>query len=604
MFGVRQAAGPLPRVAAAPAPPSRFTGLRRLAGRVPRSVALALLAFAIYLTVFITVYGLPFAEHPGVPLIRAYWTDPNFYVWSLRWWPYAVTHGLNPLYSAQIGAPHGYSLAWAATTPTVALAMWPVTAAFGVIVAYNVMLLVIPPVSALCAFIAARHLTKKFWPALLAGAVYGFSDFVLLHDWQGQPNLTLIALFPLMVYLMLRWWEGTLRTAWFILWLALVMAVQFYTFSEFFVDMTVVWAGGLVIGFLVAGRKGRPKVARLALHTAIAYAGAIALAAPYLYVMLRHYAGSTLTRQNAAYDLYLNRLIVPWSNRVFGIGPLVRLSDSLGRRSIENYVGLPLILVAVALAVFAWRSGLARLLLFVFVFVIALAAGPQLIVGTQPVATLPWGKLWNLPVVRSAEPSRFIVFAILALSIALALWLATPSKNRLRMAARWALGLLAVAAVLADGPTAYRAVDPLPFGFHPPATMRPVHRLPPFLTDGLYRQYLRPGEIVAVITYRGNAAMLFQADTNFYFRIDGGYINASLTPVDATPPQVEAMNDPNPGHIRQFKSYVKKEHVGAILVERNWAQPWMLTSFARAGLHGTSVGGVIVYPTGSGTSKG
>lgn len=588
-------AGLLPRAAVALASPP--TRLRWLTDRVRGPVAQALIAFAAYLTAFISVYGLPFARQLTVPLMRAYWTDPNFYVWSLRWWPYAITHGLDPLYSAQIGAPHGYSLAWAATTPTVGLALWPVTAAFGVIVAYNVTLLVIPPVAALCAFIAARRLTGKFWPALLAGAVYGFSDFVLLHNWQGQPNLTMVALFPLMLYLVVRWWDGTLRPAWFVGWLALLMALQFYTFSEFFVDMTVMWVGGLVIGFLIAGRTARGKVARLAGHTAIAYAGALALAAPYLSVMLRQYAGATLTRQNEAYDLYLNRLILPWSDRLFGIGPLVQLSDDLGRRSIENYVGLPLILVAVALAVCAWRSRLARLPLAGVVFAIALAVGPQVVIGTRPVVTLPWGSLWNLPILRSAEPSRLIVFATLALSVALALWLAAPSKSRLCGAARWGLGLLAVAAVLADGPTAYRAVDPLPLGFHPPAAMRPVHRLPPFFTDGLYQRYLRPGEIVVFITYRGNAAMLFQADTDFYFRIDGGYINASLTPIDATPPQVEAMNDPTPAHIRRFKGYVAEQHVGAILVERDWAEPWMLTSFARAGLHGTLAGGMIVYPT-------
>ena len=39
--------------------------------------------------------------------------------------------GLNPLYSHQIGAAAGYNLAWATTSPSVALLMWPVTAAFG-----------------------------------------------------------------------------------------------------------------------------------------------------------------------------------------------------------------------------------------------------------------------------------------------------------------------------------------------------------------------------------------------------------------------------------------------------------------------------------------
>jgi hypothetical protein len=78
----------------------------------------------------------------------------------MRWWPYAVSHWTNPLFSNQIGAPHGYELAWASTTPSVDLLMWPVTSGFGVLVSYNVMLLLVPPVSAWAAFIAARRVNR------------------------------------------------------------------------------------------------------------------------------------------------------------------------------------------------------------------------------------------------------------------------------------------------------------------------------------------------------------------------------------------------------------------------------------------------------------
>ena len=231
-----------------------------------------------------------------MPNLRQYWTDPQFYVWSLRWWPYAVSHGINPLFSHQIGAPQGYDLAWASTTPSVDLLMWPVTAAFGVLVAYNVVLLALPPVSAWAAFVAARRLTGRFWAALLAGAVYGFSPFELIHNWQGQPNLTVIVLFPLMVYLVLRWWEGSLGRIAFVGWLTVLMAV----------GVLYVQRGLRRHDRGVGGRPpDRPRgrgpdpagqVARLAGLTAIAYAGSLVLAAPYLIYALRHYQGA-LTRQ-------------------------------------------------------------------------------------------------------------------------------------------------------------------------------------------------------------------------------------------------------------------------------------------------------------------
>jgi len=114
-----------------------------------------------------------------------------------------------------------------------------------------------------------------------------------------------------------------------------------------------------------------------------------------------------------------------------------------------------------------------------------------------------------------------------------------------------------------------------------PATARPVNQLPAFITQGLYRQYLRPGEIVVVFTARGNAGMLFQAAANFYFRIAGGYINASLTPVDAVPHQLTLVAHPSKGADRVFEAYLRSAGVGAILVagvgvpvDTQLEQPW------------------------------
>jgi hypothetical protein len=42
---------------------------------------------------------------------------------------------------------------------------------------------------------------------------------------------------------------------------------------------------------------------------------------------------------------------------------------------------------------------------------------------------------------------------------------------------------------------------------------------------------------------------------------------------------------------------VRQAHIGAVIVEQAWAEPWM-SVFGRIGLPGTSVGGVIVYLTG------
>jgi hypothetical protein len=208
---------------------------------------------------------------------------------------------------------------------------------------------------------------------------------------------------------------------------------------------------------------------------------------------------------------------------------------------------------------------------------------------------LPWAGLWQLPIARSAEPSRFIVFAFLILAMALALWLVAPARGTLAKGARWCLGLAAVAAIITDTPTAYQAVNPVPDGYKPPAAMRPANQLPAFLTQGMYRRYLRPGEIVVVLTHRGNAGMLFQADANFYFRIAGGFINASLTPVNAIPHALTLVAHPNETANDMLEAYLRSAGVGAILVEQAWEDTWM-RNLGNFGLHGSSAGGVTVYP--------
>ena len=582
-----------PHTAVSPIAASR-AAVSRLRAHAPGPALQGLIALAIYLAVYIAWFALPLINNLNVSVVGQNQVDPNFYVWAWRWWPYAVSHWINPLYSAQIGAPGGYNLAWTTTSPPVALLLWPVTAAFGPATSFNLTLLLAPPVSGWAAFIVARRLTGRFLPALLGGAVYGFCIYELQHSVSGQPNLVVNALLPLLVYLVLLWWDGTLGRTGFVIWMTVAMALEFYIFIEAFAELTVLWVAVLIIGFAVAGRDARRKVARLAGLTGIAYAGSLVLAAPYLIYALTHNP-NTLTRQLPIYSLDLAGLIVPRPDRVFGLKSLgAWASHTLSHYSLSAYVGIPLLVILLGLAIFAWRSRVTRLVVITFVVIIAFAVGPNLLVGGNQVVALPWGSLWNLPIARSAEPSRFILFGYLVLAIALALWLAAPVRNRLLRAARWVLGLLAIAAIFANLVTFYSVVVPAPPAHVPIASMRPVNELPSFITDGLYQRYLSPGEIVVVVSDRGNAGMLFQASSGFYFRIAGGFVNASMSRVSALPRPVELLTHPNHDRAKAFDAYVRVAGVGAIIVEQAWAEPWTKV-FDHLGLPKTSVGGVIVY---------
>src|SRR5258708_6286891 len=174
----------------------RFANRARVAS--PRSQGV--LALAVYLAVWVIGGVLPLVRHPAWPQLDQSSMDPNFYTWSMRWWPYAIAHGLNPLHTAQIGAPAGYGLAWVTTIPPLALLLSPITEAIGPVVSFNLLMVVSLPVTAWAAFLLCRRLTGLFWPALFGGAVYGFSDYEISHAGAGQPNLIFILLLPLIAY--------------------------------------------------------------------------------------------------------------------------------------------------------------------------------------------------------------------------------------------------------------------------------------------------------------------------------------------------------------------------------------------------------------------
>jgi hypothetical protein len=539
-----------------------------------------LAALIIYLAIWIITETFPLLAHPGRPQLDQLSTDPNFYVWSLRWWPYAVAHGLNPLYSTLIGAPAGYGLAWVTSIPPLALLAFPVTELAGPVVTFNLLVIVAIPLSGWAAFVVCRRLTGRFWASLAGGAVYGFSAYEMNHIFSGQLNLAFAPLLPLMAYLMLAWWDRSIGSRTFVPLLALAMAVQFYLFLETFADMTGVLVLGLAVGYLLADRPDRKLVAGLSLRVGIAYAIAIVLAGPYLKYALSHQPAGFSSRPDSA-SLKLASLVVPWSSQTFGLGWLARAAAPLAGPDLDGYVSIPVLAIAVALCAVAWRRRMTRYLIVIVVLLILLALGPTLHIDSfHAVVRLPWGRVWSLPIARSAYPVRLMVFVFLALAVMTALWLAGPSK---RWWARWPLALLAAAAIVANTP---------------PLALQDQSGFPAFITTGEYRQYLSPGETVVALSERGNVALLWQAQTDFYPKVAGGFINKAITGYDGVPFPVAqlARRGLTKRDVQRFHSYLTTAKVGAILVEENEAGSWPAI-FTRLGLHGQAVGGVIVYKT-------
>jgi hypothetical protein len=548
---------------------------------VPQAVWQGAVALGCFLVVWIIGYAMPLVLHARTVQLNQTSQDPNFYTWSLRWWPYAIAHGTNPFYTMQVGAPRGFNLAWTTTVPPLAVLASPITLLLGAVASFNLLVVLAPPVSAWAAFIACRRLTGKFWGALLAGACYGFSAYEINHTAAGQLNLTWNVLPPLMVYLVVLWRDGKLKPPWFVGLMGLLFLTQLFMFLETFFELTVLLAIGLPLAYALAGRSARATIFRLGSLLALAYGAALIVASPYLLYSLDHYPKG-FTRSPAVTGLALGNLIVPRVDREFNIGWLLHFGRTLPTYAYADYIGIPALLIIVGVAIWTWRSRITRFLVIMFAVIVALAIGPVFAFGGKAIGSVPWSHLWYLPVARSALPNRFMLMGDLVLALLVAIWLAAPLRSRFLHYGRWALAALAVIFILADVPTIADA--------QPPNN----ERVPAFFATGEYRQYIEPGSTVLVISTRGNAAMLFQAYTNFYMRVAGGFINMAITPRSDLPYQVSVLSHATPRRERRFLAYLKREHIQDILVEKDWEPRWVGV-IHRMGLHGRSIGGILLY---------
>src|SRR5947209_1869714 len=138
---------------------------------------------------------------------------------------------------------------WSTSMPGPSLLMAPVTLLFSPLVTWNVIQLASPALTGWTAYLLCRHLTGRVGPALLGGYLFGFSPYVLVHV-TGGPYLGLAALLPVLVLLVIRRVQGTIRARRFVIATAATLVGQYLISSE--VLLTATLFGGLALVFAFA----------------------------------------------------------------------------------------------------------------------------------------------------------------------------------------------------------------------------------------------------------------------------------------------------------------------------------------------------------------
>ena len=168
------------------------------AGPGSRRLLTLLLAAAAYLVVSVIVWWNVWSTHP-TSTSTCGCGDTSLFTWFLEWPAYAISHGLNPLYSTAMFHPSGVNLLANTSELAIGVVLAPVTWLLGPVATLNVAVTLAPVLSALAMFVLLRRWVSWAPAAFVGGLFYGFSPFILVSLIDGHLMIGMAVVPPLVV---------------------------------------------------------------------------------------------------------------------------------------------------------------------------------------------------------------------------------------------------------------------------------------------------------------------------------------------------------------------------------------------------------------------
>jgi LysM repeat protein len=583
-------------------------------GRAPKSLrgatVNALVALGIYIVASVVFFGLPVLGHFTTTAIGDGGDGPQF-MWFLNWWPYALTHGLNPFIAKVVWAPIGANLTWATAIPGPSLVLAPITLTLGPVVSYNVLMLLAPATAAFCAFLLVRRLTGSWLAGLSGGWIFGLSSAMIGQE-LGHPHITLVFALPLLGYVLVcafqaRWplWRAAAVSA-------LLLTVQFLISPEYFADFAVFACLGWLLA-LWLNPPERRRVRRLGLALLGGYLLTAVAMSPFLYYMALGPIPPQPIHTPADWSTDLVDVVFPTPITLIGGASFTALSKNFLGNGAENgeYMGVPLLIILALYAGHQASNPWRRVLSLALVLIALCSLGPVLHVAGAATIPLPWALVDRLPLLQDAQPDRFVTFASLLAAIAVGRWLierpdgARAGDAVIRFAPRGGDGLAAgrlrrrhlkIAWVLLAILFLLPTWDVRQRRYW--SDVQPA--VPSFFATGAVHRYLHPGENVVIFPFsNAGALMADQALSGMSFTMSNGYVGDWLPPAFRDWSIVRRFQagqyEIGPDGVREFEAYLGAYRVEEVIA----ADPvpaQLTTDLQQAGLQaGATVGGVTLY---------
>lgn len=436
--------------------------------------------------------------------------DPYLFVWFLKWWPYTLSHGLNPFVSFSVWAPGGMNLAWTTSVPGLAFfgAVWQPLV--GVTGEYNLLMILGVSLSTLAMFALLRTLTKTTAPAVLGAFLYGFSPYMLGQIFSGHLNLVWTPILPLLALSAVNHARGAWPSRRVVILVALLMAVEFTWSTEIFATL---WVMGITAGVLSWSFVHHPAYRVWAKTRKIVLLGALAgtvAVSPLIFYMLFH-PGNPFGYLPGRFVISPLNWIIP-SRLSLGGSLFTRVSQGFPENLAEQtgYIGVPVLVFLISYRSWLGQHPARRFLVRFFVVTLILALGPGIPLGHGSFP-LPWWIADHLPALKDALPDRLMLYAFFSLALLMALFLA---DRRIRRVQRWGLGL-AVAVTLMPSPQIHPSV-----AFSVPPLFRSFPKGHSIFSSSANNVLILP------FSYQGRA-MAYQAISGFAFNMSEGVLGPS-----------------------------------------------------------------------------
>ncbi|MGD9152374.1 MAG: hypothetical protein PVG30_01780 [Gammaproteobacteria bacterium] len=489
--------------------------------------------------------------------------DPKACIWLMHWWPYAIKHSINPLFTTFLWAPDGYNIAEITSIPFISLIMLPIAKLYGYIAAFNLITIFASALSAYTTYLLCKNLARSFWPALFGGYFFGFSSYQIAQMIGGHINLSFTLMLPLIILLIINWITIKIKTSTFVILISIFNIIQFLISKEIFITFNFfLWIMLLAAFFIYKSQ--RNKIINLAWLLIINYIITMIVTSPLIYYFLFHSMAFSAKYQ-IRYATNLLHFFIPTNATWLGGNFLWKFTHKFSDiQECGAYLGLPLIIIIILYIKEFWQTKIGKLLTISILITAFCSLGAILKIGPYLIYTLPWALITKLPIFSHILSIRFILFSWLGIAILIAFWL---QNTKIRKSIKYSLVICSIIFILPN---------PKPYN----TQLIQKINFPPFIKNKFYQKIMRPHDIMIVLPISALAdasnTMLWQIKTNMYFKLatgaTGGIPNKYYSPYTSLRMKpflcMLATGKTQPKLLKQFKSFIKQKHIAIIAVKK------------------------------------